>query len=129
MKNVIKKLFLIGCFIALLGVAFYFVGATFIVVNQSGHLISDITIDYGRGSFSLTNIANNESRKKFLGKIGEGTSIRAHWKYADGSTRGAEYSIYFYSLSLFTELRMVISADGSTRIYENEFENDPSKTW
>ena len=119
----------IGGFFLIVGVAFtllvLYAGTNLIVENASGKKIQSVEIKYGRGAFSTNNLPDKEIRKKFLGKIGEGSNFDVQWHDESGITRQAQFSVYFHDNSLRQTIRIRILPNGKAELYDGKRLNRP----
>ncbi len=65
-------------------------------------------------------IPYKETRKKSLGKIGEGAIFDVQWRENSNIVRHAKFSVYFHSNSIYIKVRIQILPDGEAVLYEGK---------
>lgn len=114
-KKIIAAIFCIATISLLLYI--YFAGVCLVIENEGNQKIDNVQINYGRGSFSAGSLESHESRKKSLGKIGEGADFQVQWRDKSGLNQ-KNFNVYFYGLSGYHTVRIKILDNGEAVLLE-----------
>lgn len=117
-KKLITAITITLCIVAaILLLDIYFAGVTLVVQNESNQRIDNAQIGYGRGSFWIASLQNNERVKKSLGKIGEGADFQVQWRDNSGLNK-KEFNVYFSGHSGYHTVKIIILPDGDAILVE-----------
>lgn len=114
-KKIIAATFCIATVSLLLNI--YFAGVRLVIENESNQKINNVQLNYGRGSFSAGSFESHESRKKSLGKIGEGAKFNVQWGDSSGSYQKT-FTVYFSDLSGYHTVHIKIQSHGEAELHE-----------
>jgi hypothetical protein len=69
------------------------------ITNNSHENIKYVSVNYGRGSYLLSEIKSGETVENKIGKIGEGATFEITWKCGENNLGSVAYSVYFSNSS------------------------------